>query len=170
MKRRFCLFSSKIHCFYYFYRTPNAIKEFPVVVHDFYCDLIELKAALHRRNMDEINSIAYKLLQMADDIHEVVTAYMDFVHPIYLDIQRYGIFNEGRMALLKSELNAKLVEKKNSFERICCFDHPKTNRRMNDAFTYQCSLCLFTFMILLKNTFMILLKNTFMIILKKWGN
>ena len=82
--------------------------------------------------MDEIKSTAYKLLQMADDIHEVVTAYMDFVHPICLDIQRYGIFNEGRMALLKSELNAKLVEKKkNSFERICCFDHPKTNRRMN---------------------------------------
>ena len=62
--------------------------------------------------MDEINSTAYKLLQMADDIHEVVTAYMDFVHPIYLDIQRYGIFNEGRMALLKSKLNATLIEKK----------------------------------------------------------
>jgi hypothetical protein len=81
-------------------------------MHEFYCDLIELKAALHRRNMDEIKSTAYKLVQMADDIHEVVTAYMDFVHPICLDIQRYGIFNEGRMALLKSELNAKLVEKK----------------------------------------------------------
>lgn len=112
MKRQFYLFSSKIHCFYYFYRTPNAIKEFPVVVHDFYCDLIELKAALHGRNMDDIKSIANKLLQMADDILEVVTAYMDFVHPIYLDIQRYGIFNEGRIALLKSKLNATLIENK----------------------------------------------------------
>ena len=62
--------------------------------------------------MDEIKSTANKLLQMADDILEVVTAYMDFVHPICLDIQRYGIFNEEKMASHKSELNAKLVENK----------------------------------------------------------
>ena len=69
--------------------------------------------------MDEIKSTAYKLVQMADDIHEVVTAYMDFVHPICLDIQRYGIFNEEKMASLKSKLNATLVEnKKKTLERI----------------------------------------------------
>ena len=96
----------------FFNRTPNAIKEFPVVVHDFFRHLTSLKVALHTRNMDEIKSTANKLLQMGDDILEVVTAYMDFVHPICLDIQRHGIFNEEKMAELKSKLNDKLLENK----------------------------------------------------------
>jgi len=62
--------------------------------------------------MDEIKSTANKLLQMGDDILEVATAYMDFVHPICLDIQRHGIFNEEKMAELKSKLNDKLFENK----------------------------------------------------------
>jgi hypothetical protein len=37
---------------------------------------------------------------------------MDFVHPICLDIQRHGIFNEEKMAELKSKLNDKLFENK----------------------------------------------------------
>ena len=62
--------------------------------------------------MDEIKSTANKLLQMGDDILEVVTAYMDFVHPICLDIQRHGIFNEEKMAELKSKLNDNLFKSK----------------------------------------------------------
>jgi hypothetical protein len=37
--------------------------------------------------MDEVNSKATLLLQIGDDIYELATAYLDFVDPIYLDIQ-----------------------------------------------------------------------------------
>ena len=39
--------------------------------------------ALESRDLDEVNSKATLLLQ----IWELATAYLDFVHPIYLDIQ-----------------------------------------------------------------------------------
>jgi hypothetical protein len=43
--------------------------------------------ALKTRDMDEVNSKATLLLQIGDDIYELATAYLDFVDPIYLDIQ-----------------------------------------------------------------------------------
>jgi hypothetical protein len=53
--------------------------------------------ALESRDMDEVNSEANLLLQLGDDILELATAYIDFVHPIYLDIQRHGTFNEEKI-------------------------------------------------------------------------
>ncbi len=49
---------------------------------------------------------------MADDILELSTIYMDFVHPIYLDIERHGTFNDDKIAELKTTVNEKLVENK----------------------------------------------------------
>ena len=57
--------------------------------------------ALESRDMDEVNSEANLLLQLADDILELATAYMDFVHLIYLDIQRHGTFDEEKITQLK---------------------------------------------------------------------
>ena len=68
--------------------------------------------ALESRDMDEVNSEANLLLQLADDILELATAYMDFVHPIYLDIQRHGTFDEEKITQLKWKFNDKLVETK----------------------------------------------------------
>jgi len=53
--------------------------------------------ALKTRDMDEVNSEANLLLQLGDDILELATAYLDFVDPIYLDIQRHGTFDEEKI-------------------------------------------------------------------------
>jgi len=52
--------------------------------------------ALTMRDMDQVNSDANLLLQIGDDIYELVTVDMDFVHPIYLDIERYGTFKKKK--------------------------------------------------------------------------
>ncbi len=43
--------------------------------------------ALTMRDMDQVKFDAHLLLQIGDDIYELATAYLDFVDPIYLDIQ-----------------------------------------------------------------------------------
>ncbi len=96
----------------FFNRTPDAITELPSIVNEFMRHLISIMDALKTRDMDQIKSDANLILQMGDDILELATAYMDFVHPIYLDIQRHGTFNEEKMTELKSKLNDKLVENK----------------------------------------------------------
>ena len=73
--------------------------------------------ALKMRDMEEVNSEANLLLQLGDDILELATAYMDFVHPIYLDIQRHGTFDEEKITQLKSNLNDKLVKNKKKIKK-----------------------------------------------------
>jgi len=79
--------------------------------------LISIMDALESRDMDEVNSEANLLLQLADDILELATAYMDFVHPIYLDIQRHGRWNEEKITQLKSKLMDTLVKNKNKIKK-----------------------------------------------------
>mgnify|MGYP006940255684 CR=1 FL=1 len=79
--------------------------------------LISIMDALESRDMDEVNSEANLLLQLADDILELATAYMDFVHPIYLDIQRHGTFDEEKITQLKSKLMDTLVKNKNKIKK-----------------------------------------------------
>jgi hypothetical protein len=42
---------------------------------------------------------------------------MDFVHPIYLDIQRHGRWNEEKITQLKSKLMDTLVKNKNKIKK-----------------------------------------------------
>jgi hypothetical protein len=42
---------------------------------------------------------------------------MDFVHPIYLDIQRHGTFDEEKITQLKSKLMDTLVKNKNKIKK-----------------------------------------------------
>ncbi len=53
---------------------------------------------------------------MADDILELSTIYMDFIHPIYLDIERHGIFNEEKIVELRAKVNEKLIENKRKLQ------------------------------------------------------
>ena len=86
-------------------------------MNEFITKLNSIKDNLKARNVDGINSDALLILQMADDILELSTAYMDFVHPIYLDIERHGTFNEEKIEELKSKLNDKLVENKQKLQQ-----------------------------------------------------
>jgi len=71
-----------------------------------------LKENLKARNLDECNCDAIAILQMADDILELSTAYMDLLHPMYLDIERHGAFNEEKFQQLQSKVDDVLVENK----------------------------------------------------------
>jgi hypothetical protein len=53
---------------------------------------------------------------MADDILELSTAYMDFLHPIYLDVERHGVFNEEKCQQLLSKLDDVLLENKEKLQ------------------------------------------------------
>ena len=118
MKTHLPSFSTKIHCsFYFFIRFPDAISELPSIVNIFMLHLISIMDALESRDMDEVNSEADLLLQLADDILELATAYMDFVHPIYLDIQRHGTFDEEKITQLKSKLMDTLVQNRNKIKK-----------------------------------------------------
>ena len=78
----------------FFNRPPDAIIELPSIVNR---HLISIMDTLKTRDMDQIKFDANLLLQIGDDIYELVTAYMDFVDSIYLDIQRHGTFNEEKI-------------------------------------------------------------------------
>ncbi len=80
----------------FFSRTPEVITELLEILNKFITKLISIKDNLKARNVDGINSDAILILQMADDILELSTAYMDFVHPIYLDIEKHGTFKEEK--------------------------------------------------------------------------
>jgi len=73
-----------------------------------------LKENLRARNLDDCNCDA--ILQMADDILELSTAYMDLLHPIYLDVERHGAFNEEICQHLQSKLDDVLVENKKKLQ------------------------------------------------------
>ena len=76
-----------------------------------------IQVNLRERNPEGINSDADGILLMADDILELSTIYMDFIHPIYLDIERHGVFNEEKIIELKTKLNEKLVKNKRKLQQ-----------------------------------------------------
>jgi hypothetical protein len=100
-----------------FSRTPEASTGLLEILNEFLNKTKSFKDNLKARNLAGINSDAILILQLADDILELSTAYMDFVHPIYLDVERHGAFNEEKIEELKSKLNEKLVENKRKLQR-----------------------------------------------------
>jgi hypothetical protein len=56
--------------------------------------------ALKTRDMDEVNSKATLLLQIGDAFMNLQLQ-VDFVDPIYIDIQRHGTFDEEKITYLK---------------------------------------------------------------------
>ena len=101
----------------FFSRTPEVSTGLLEILNEFITKMNSIKDNLKSRNVAGINSDALLILQMADDILELSTAYMDFVHPIYLDIERHGTFNEEKIEELKSKLNDKLVENKKKLQQ-----------------------------------------------------
>jgi len=80
----------------FFSRTPEVITELLEILNEFLTKLNSIKDNLKARNVDGVNSETILILQMADDILKLSTAYMDFVHPIYLDIEKHGTFKEEK--------------------------------------------------------------------------
>ena len=81
MKTHLPSFSTKIHCSFYFLTGLQTQSQ------RFLRSLISIMDALESRDMDQVKFDAHLLLQIGDDIYELATAYLDFVYPIYLDIQ-----------------------------------------------------------------------------------
>lgn len=116
----FYLISNFSFSFYYynvlFSRTPEVFADLVEILNELLSNFYSLKENLRTRNYDECNCDAIAILQMADDILELSTAYMDFLHPIYLDVERHGVFNEEKCQQLRSKLDDVLLENKEKLQ------------------------------------------------------
>jgi hypothetical protein len=82
------------------------------VLNGFLCKMTLLQVNLSQRNEEGINAYVHQILQMADDILEFSTAYLEFLNPLYLDIERRGFFDERKIRELKSNLLNELIKNK----------------------------------------------------------
>jgi len=82
------------------------------VLNGFLCKMTLLQVNLSQRNEEGIYAYVHQILQMADDILEFSTAYLEFLNPLYLDIERRGFFDERKIRELKSNLLKELIENK----------------------------------------------------------
>ena len=98
------------------FSSPEAIVELSDILIQFNDKLEQFKLTLAGRNEEAIISDCYLIVQMADSILELSNAYMDFVHPIYLDIERHGVFNEGKIDELRKKIVQKLAERKDNLK------------------------------------------------------
>ena len=90
------------------------------VLSEFSIALDTFKHNLKDRDEDEITSSARAILQMADHVLEVSNTYMDFIHPMMLDIERNRVFNVVKCKELKMTLQEKMSEQKNKLSREFC--------------------------------------------------
>ena len=80
-------------------------KDFLQVLKQFSDLLDSMKQCLKGRQLVEINAIADEIVEMSDDILSCCYIFMDFVHPVWLDVQRKGGKDEESIG--KSELKLK---------------------------------------------------------------
>ena len=64
----------------------------------------------NRRPIEVIQADAKKIIEMSDDILTSCYIYMDFLHPVLLDIERKGEIDQNKINSLKEALNQKLAE------------------------------------------------------------
>ena len=95
---------------------PEVIIELLDLVIEYKNKLLSIKRALRLRNEEDFKREGLSLLRMSDRILEVCNVYLDFVHPIYLDIERHGMFDETKIEDLKKKIVLKLAEKKNKLQ------------------------------------------------------
>ena len=97
------------------------IPEVSIELYEVLCELLtklgSIQDNLKERDADGIKLDVSQILQIADDLLELLTAYMDFTHPVFLDIERHGIFDEGKIDKLKSKLGDKLVKKRGKLKQ-----------------------------------------------------
>ena len=90
------------------------------VLIEFSIGLDTFKNNLKDRDQDEITASAHAILQMANSLLEVSNTYMDFMHPMMLDIERKKVFNVNKCKELKMTLQEKMSEQKNKLSRELC--------------------------------------------------
>ena len=100
---------------------PFKIPEVSIELYEVLCELLtklgSIQDNLKERDADGIKLDVSQILQIADDLLELSTVYMNFTHPVFLDIERHGIFDEGKIDELKSKLGAKLVENRGKLQQ-----------------------------------------------------
>jgi len=64
----------------------------------------------NRQSLEVILQYANEIIEMSDDILTCCYIYMDFLHPVLLDIERKGCIDQNKINSLKESLNQKLVE------------------------------------------------------------
>ena len=94
------------------FKAPEETVGLVEVLNEFLIKMVSMQANLTMRVKDAVLADAHEILQMADDLLEFSVAFMDFVNPVCLNVERKGSFDENRVEELKFELNAKLDDNK----------------------------------------------------------
>ncbi len=63
-----------------------------------------------RQPIEVILAEAEEIIEISDDILTCCYIYMDFLHPVLLDIERKGDIDQNKINALKESLNQKLAE------------------------------------------------------------
>jgi len=92
---------------------PEECVELSDLLLEFKDKLEHVKLALKERREEAIIFDCQTVVRMADSILELCNAYIDFVHPIYLDVERNGSFNDGKIKSLRKAISEKLAEQNN---------------------------------------------------------
>ncbi len=91
------------------------VKDFLQVLTEFSSKLDSMKASLKGQPIDaleKIFAIAETIVEMADDILTCCYIYMDYVHPVWLDVQRKGEVDGEAIEKSETKLKEKLQKTK----------------------------------------------------------
>ena len=80
-----------------------------------------------RQPIAVIQADAKKIIELSDDILTCCYIYMDFLHPVLLDIERKGEIDQNKINSLKEAINQKLAEN----ERKLTLEYAKLTSEVN---------------------------------------
>ena len=94
-------------------------KDFLQVLKQLSDSLDSMKQSLKRRQRDEINKTANEIVEMTDDILTCCYIYMDFVFPVWINVQKNGEKNTEFVKKSKLKLKERLEEdqRQNTMEK-----------------------------------------------------
>ncbi len=96
------------------------------VLHRFSQNLITFKESLRQRILSQTLEGAKVTLTLAENIQKACYVYLDFLHPVYLQIKRQGVISDSAKEQLKSKVDEKLKQNDqkltNEFESITGFN------------------------------------------------
>lgn len=96
------------------------------VLHGFSQNLITFKESLSKRILSQTLEGAKVTLTLAENIQKACYVYLDFLHPVYLQIKRQGVISDSAKEQLKIKVDEKLKQNDqkltNEFESITGFN------------------------------------------------
>jgi hypothetical protein len=96
---------------------PDGGVNFNSVLTEYFNNLESMNKSLKDRDEVEMKSDSEKIIEISDDILAACHVYMDFVHPVWIEVDRIGDFNPENIEQLKTRLNEKLEQNQRKLHR-----------------------------------------------------